>query len=178
MHSPRFDYAPKNLTQWFSRRRAMRGSGVTGIVAAPSPTESATVSPAPRRVTHRLTLGAYVRVGPSANAALYGGPKGYLSGDLEFGIAGDGTLVDAALVLSDGTALPVAGQAIGRALHLRVAFGGSVLVLVGTAAEDLGSRAGEVGGVMTGPRAGDLGDWRATITKIGADDDPSPSIPL
>ena len=41
------------------------------------------------------------------------------------------------------------------------------LVLVGTAEQDLAICQGAVGGLLSGPQLGDLGDWQATATALG-----------
>ena len=59
------------------------------------------------------------------------------------------------------------GQATGRAINLRAEAEGGPIVLVGTTERDLAACRGAVDGLLTGPQAGDLGDWHATATALG-----------
>jgi hypothetical protein len=171
MDDRRFDAFSRSLAHGLSRRQAVSRLGAGGLAAGfaavfgrgvPHAAGQATGEP-----TCRLALVANVRLGPSAGALLRGTTPGELRGDLEFGVGEAGAVDGARLRLADDTELPVVGQVLGRALHLRVALEeDQPLVLVGTAAQDLGDCAGAVGGPLTGPQPGDLGDWHATATAI------------
>lgn len=98
---------------------------------------------------------ATVHYGPDAGLSL----GGVLT--LQLDASGDthGTLVRA-----DGSQVNVVGQVTGRAINLALDLGnGRRVVGVGTADADIRSCQGAIGGQLSGPEPGDLGDWGYAI---------------
>jgi len=166
----RFDALAKALAGGVSRRRALARFGVGGLaagLAAAGANRAGAALPTAQAETCRLTLVASVRLGPSAGALLQGTTPGELRGELGFALGADGAIERGRLRLEDGTELAVVGQATGRAINLRIDAGEDlVFVLVGTAEQALTICRGAVDGPLTGPQAGDLGDWHATATPL------------
>jgi len=154
---------------WTRRRFGLAAGGlVAGLAASLGRAHAAAALPLPQAETCRLTVVANVRVGPSATAVLQGDVPGELRGDLSFALAADGSIDQGSWRLASGPELPVVGEADGRAITLRVQAGiAQTLVLVGAGAQRLDRCTGAVDGLLTGPQAGDLGDWHATATSIG-----------
>jgi len=166
-----FDDMSRAMAMGMPRRQLLARLGAgglgAGLLAAIGVERTRSALPAAQDDTCRLTLVANVRLGPSAGAVLAGTTPGELRGELSFALGDGGAIDRGRLRLADGDELPVVGQAIGRAVHLRVQLTQrQPVVLVGTAAEDLGACRGAVDGLLTGPQAGDLGDWHATATAL------------
>src|SRR4051812_27947942 len=108
-----------------------------------------------------LDFTSTVRQGPSSN-----GNAQQIKGELTFGLTGNGTLDNASLRLASGTSVPVVGQATGPSLQLRLQFGpNQTIIAVGVGEHDITDCQGAIDGLATGPAAGDLGDWHATVLR-------------
>ncbi len=167
-----FDQLSRAMARGLPRRQLLARLGAGGLGAAlfgaASLDRVRSAVPAAQAATCQLDLVANVRLGASAGATIGGAVPGELRGQLSFGFDDGGAISGGRLRLADGKELPVVGQALGRALHLRVQLGAQQpLILVGTAEQDLGSCQGAVDGLLTGPQPGDLGDWHATATSLG-----------
>jgi len=167
-----FDQLSRALARGLPRRTLLARLGAGGLGAAVLGVASLdrvrSAIPAAQAATCQLDLVANVRLGASAGATIGGSMPGEFRGQLSFGFDDGGAISDGRVRLADGKELPVVGQALGRALHLRVQLGAKQpLILVGTAEQDLGSCQGTVDGMLTGPQPGDLGDWHATATSLG-----------
>lgn len=167
-----FDQLSRAMARGLPRRTLLARLGAGGLGAAVLGVASLdrvrSAVPAAQAATCQLDLVANVRLGASAGATIGGAVPGELRGQLSFGFDEGGAISDGRLRLADGKELPVVGQALGRALHLRVQLGArQPLILVGTAEQDLNTCQGAVDGLLTGPQPGDLGDWHATATSLG-----------
>ncbi len=165
------DELSRSMARGLPRRTLLARLGAGGLGAALLGVTSAdrvrAAVPVAQAATCQLDLVANVRLGASAGTPIGGSVPGELRAQLSFGFDDRGAITSGSLRLANGQEVPVVGQALGRALHLRVATGNQLLVLVGTAEQDLGSCQGAVDGMVTGPQAGDLGDWHATATALG-----------
>ncbi len=185
MDARRFDRFSKALAERSSRRRALNalGSGSIGatlLAFAGLRTGAAQDEPA----TCRLQLSATVAVGPSGGSTF--------TGELTLELDPEGAIDAGTLVADDGAVFEVAGQATGRALHLRIEIDGDhVLSLTGVAQRDVILCRGRIDGTFGEPDVGDLGTWTATrrrgqaaptpvITGAsgGSSDGPAPCAPL
>ena len=167
-----FDQLSRAMARGLPRRTLLARLGAGGLGAAvlgvASRDRVRSAVPAAQVATCQLDLVANVRLGASAGAMIGGAVPGELRAQLSFGFDDGGAISGGRLRLADGKELPVVGQALGRALHLRVQLATrQPLILVGTAEQDLGSCQGTVDGLLTGPQPGDLGDWHATATALG-----------
>src|SRR5215213_636246 len=183
MHPSQFDALSRKLADGVSRRQAVRRFGAAGLLAG------LTTALGRDRMAQAIPAGqadapgdclfdivANVRLGPSAGAILEGNVPGELRGELTFAIGPDGAVDSGRLSIEGGPEFPVVGQVDGRALNLRVEVGrDQTVVLVGTAARPLDQCKGDVDGLLTGPRVGDLGDWHATATSVGGGEGPPPT---
>ncbi|MGH2551234.1 MAG: hypothetical protein ACRDHN_17750 [Thermomicrobiales bacterium] len=85
-----------------------------------------------------------------------------LAGLLSFKISESGALSSGTLRGSDRT-YPVAGQASGRSITLRVEIGdGAIFIAAGVGEYTVRACGGEYSGPASGPARGDLGDWIAS----------------
>jgi len=167
-----FDQLSRAMARGLPRRTLLTRLGAGGLGAAlfgaASLDRVRSAVPAAQAATCQLDLVASVRLGASAGVMIGGAVPGELRGQLSFGFDDGGAISGGRLRLADGKELPVVGQALGRALHLRVQMGKQQpLILVGTAEQDLATCQGAVDGMLTGPQAGDLGDWHALATSLG-----------
>lgn len=158
MDPNRFDALTRRYATATTRRAALGGLVGGGLLAA--------FGHAPARAATTCTLSwtANVRFGPSTGAMLVAGGTlpGELKGTLSLALGDDGAIDQGQLRLADGSTVTVVGQALGRALHLRLQTGnGQALVAVGTAEQAVASCTGMIDGSLTGPQAGDLGEWHA-----------------
>lgn len=100
---------------------------------------------------------ATVHQGPNAGLAV--------SGELQIQIDASGHL-SGALVRPDGVQVVASGQTIGQAINMLFDLGnGQELFGVGTLSNDLQMCQGLGGGPLTGPKPGDSGDWRWTLSR-------------
>ena len=183
MHPSQFDAFSRKLADGVSRRQAVTRFGAAGLLAgltgALGRDRTAQALPAaqadPLSVC-LLEIVANVRLGPSAGAILEGNVPGELRGELTFAIGPNGAVDSGRLGVEGGPELPVVGQAAGRALNLRIEVSpDQTIVLIGTAARPLDQCRGDVDGLLTGPRVGDLGEWHATATALGGGEGPPPT---
>ena len=114
-----------------------------------------------------LDFNGNVRLGPNERTEFGpGGEPGEVAGRLRITIRDDGSIQTGDLSLDDGTRFSAVGQATGRTLDLRMdSDAGWLLVAHGVAERNLRDCQGAIAGMLTGPEAGDLGDWRATLTR-------------
>jgi hypothetical protein len=183
MHPNQFDAFSRKLADGVSRRQAVTRFGAAGLLAgltsALGRDRTAQAIPAVQADTPSVCLlevVANIRLGPSAGAILEGNVPGELRGELTIAIGPDGAIDSGRLAVEGGPELPVVGQANGRALNLRVEVApDQTVVLLGTAARPLDQCTGDVDGLLTGPRVGDLGDWHATATALGGGEGPPPT---
>jgi len=160
MDAGRFDA----LTRSLSRRRSRRGVAAGGLAAGLA---AFGLERAAAQQACALQIQATTAVGPHQNT-IY-------TGTLNLTIGDEGAIDDGSFDTSDGGSFPLVGQAVGRALHLRITLdGGQVLALEGTAANDLVLCRGEASGVFGGPDDLDLGTWR---TINGQSGNTAPSVP-
>src|SRR5262245_35122830 len=109
----------RRIVAWLGGGGAASVLGATGLARAyGAPAADAKAAQAPCT----LHLVGTVRLGPSAGKLLTpkGTKPGELRGDLGFAIGKDGAIEQGVLVLADGTKWAVVGQAVGRALNLRI----------------------------------------------------------
>lgn len=94
---------------------------------------------------------ASVRQGPDAGILLVG--------NLSFKIDGNGRL-SGALVTKDGRQIAASGQTVGQAISLIFNLDTDQHIFgTGTLEHDVQECSGVMGGSLTGPNAGDSGDW-------------------
>src|SRR5215211_7074186 len=168
MDPDRFDSLAKRLVTPASRRAALGGLAAGGLLSALGLGRAIPETRAAQQGTCELAFVATVRLGPSLDKKLTPGAsgKGELRGELRFGLSESGNLEDAALVLSDGTTLPVVGQATGHSLQVRIELGPRLaLVAVGVGEQEVAKCRGAIDGLTSGPDVGDLGDWHAAVLR-------------
>jgi hypothetical protein len=161
----RFDVLAKAVAGGLSRRKALQhlaGGGVTAALLAAAGLGKTPAAAQPSAQITGMSPGcvvefeATVRLGPSAGLTL----RGRLAGVVDAA----GHLSQGAFVLADGTRLPLVGQLNGRAINLLIQLSaGRNVYGVGTLENDLHLCSGSLGGVFSGPLAGDLGDWAAVV---------------
>ncbi len=128
--------------------------------------------------TCSLDIVANVRLGPSEGAILQGSVPGELRGEIAFALDPEGRIDGGTWRLEGGGELAVSGQATGQALTLRVQAGiGQTIVLTGAGEEDFAVCTGAADGLFTGPQRGDIGDWHAIATSLGAPQATTPPAP-
>ncbi len=182
MEHKRFDHLSRTLADRPARRRGVLAGGggallgLLGLSRARAQdddlgdsgelTPEATTAPADETPAASngddlcvMEFTATVRTGPT----LEDGGNAELSGRLSFRLGEDAELVpaDSQLEAEGGNRYPVIGQTRGRAVSLKINLGPGTIVALGTAEESARSCAGEIRGMTTGPRPGDLGDWIA-----------------
>ena len=175
MDPNQFDTIAKGVAGTSTRRAALGtvlASGfltALGLKAAPlaaqdeqkqpkQPKEDQSTQP---QQTCVLDFTSTVRQGPSAT-----GNAQQIKGELTFSLTGKGTLDKASLRLASGTSVPVVGQATGPSLQLRLQFGpNQTIIAVGVGEREIADCQGAIDGIATGPAAGDLGDWHATVLR-------------
>jgi hypothetical protein len=175
MDPNQFDALSRTVASGVSRRRAVARFGAAGLLAGLSGAlgrermaAGAPVLQDESAVSCQLEIVASIRLGPSAGVIIDGNVPGELSGKLTLAIGADGAIDSGRFRSKGGAELPVVGQAAGRSLNLRLDVGDDqTLIFVGTAAQPLKQCKGDIDGLLTGPRVGDLGDWHATATARG-----------
>src|SRR5215217_398118 len=183
MDPNQFDALSRTVASGVSRRRAVARFGVAGLLAGLSGAlgrermaAGAPVLQDESAVSCQLEIVASIRLGPSAGVIIDGNVPGELSGKLTLAIGADGAIDSGRFHSKGGAELPVVGQADGRSLNLRVDVADDqTLIFVGTAAQPLKQCKGDIDGLLTGPRVGDLGDWHATATALGGGEGPPPT---
>lgn len=84
-------------------------------------------------------------------------------GTLSLSIGPDGAIDSGTLQLSDGTTVPLVGQAIGRAIRLRIgADPEQAVTFTGSGIFPLDQCTGDLTGAFVGPDLQDIGVWIAT----------------
>jgi hypothetical protein len=182
MDPSQFDALSRKVASGVSRRQAVARFGTAGLLAGLSGVlgRERTVAAAPvlqaaTPISCQLEIVASIRVGPSAGVIVGGNVPGELSGKLTIAIGADGAIDSGRFRVKGGADLPVVGQADGRSLNLRVDVADDqTLIFVGTAAQRLEQCTGDIDGLLTGPRVGDLGDWHATAKALGRGGAPAP----
>jgi hypothetical protein len=182
MDPSQFDALSRKVASGVSRRRAVTRFGAAGLLAGLSGVlgreRTAAAVPVMQGATPiscQLDIVAAIRLGPSAGVIIAGNVPGELSGKLTVEIGADGAIDSGRFRVKGGAELPVVGQAVGRSLNLRVDVGDDqTLIFVGTAAQRLEQCTGDIDGLLTGPRVGDLGDWHATAKALGGGQAPAP----
>jgi hypothetical protein len=165
MDGTQFDAMVRSVAQPATRRaslRALAGAGLLGLLARQQPAVTAQTGGQGQICT--LAFAAMVRLGPSLGQPLVPGAAqaGELRGQLQFTLSHTGSLEQAALTLANGASVPVVGQVTGTSLELRIGLGQQVaLVAIGVGEQPIANCQGAIDGVVTGPQAGDLGDWHA-----------------
>src|SRR5215212_6308297 len=150
MDAERFDTLARALSAPRSRRAALSSAAAGGLLTALGLTRAV---PETRAAQGGLCVVAF---------AATTGRTGEVRGNLSFSLSQRGSLDNAALTLPDGTQVPVVGQATGHSLQLCIALGPQqALVAVGVGEQEITQCLGAIDGVVSGPQAGDLGDWHA-----------------
>jgi hypothetical protein len=154
MDASRFDALTRSLTRRRSRRGFAAGGLAVGLAALG-------VDRALAQPVCALQIQATTAIGPDQNTVY--------TGTLNFDIGEDGAIDSGSFDTDDGASHPLVGQAIGRALHLRITLGpDQVLSLEGTATNDLILCRGDASGTFGGPDVMDLGTWRTVESQSGA----------
>ncbi len=97
-----------------------------------------------------------MRQGPSAGTVY--------DGVLALRVGQAGSIDDGVLVVDGETAIPVVGQATGRAINLLFSMEDAPpLYGVGTLENDISQCTGQMGGPFAGPQPGDGGDWAGIV---------------
>lgn len=164
MDANRFDTLAKALTGTRSRRSAIGSVVASGVLGALGLGRGETAPVAAQGVGLCVVdFLAVVRQGPSATRSLApGGSPGTLRGYLRYSLSESGNLEGADLLLSDGTSLPVVGQATGFGFQARIDLGqGQALVAVGVGEQEVTRCLGRLDGTTTSTEIGDLGEWHA-----------------
>lgn len=174
MEGTRFDRFARAFATRRSRRQAVRAVGAGAAIAAAGAPGRSLAQAAAGVQTCVLEIEIAVRFGPSFDDA---GEDLVLTGELRLPIGERGRVDDGLLALDDDDEeYPVVGQVDGRAVSLVVEYGRRErITLVGVADELLAECRGEVGGPVTGPARGDLGDWRAIALELLGAAEPTPT---
>lgn len=155
MDARRFDGFSKKLAKRSSRRRVLHafgGGGIGGTLLALAGLRATSAQDEP--ATCRFQLDATVAAGPSTGTTF--------TGELTLTLEPEGAIDAGEFAADDGTVYEVTGQAVGRALYLRIELGGDhVLALTGIAQRDVSLCRGRIDGTFSGPDVGDLGTWQA-----------------
>lgn len=168
MDSHHFDSLARRLAVPQTRRTALGAAAAGGVLSAIGIRRAAPAARAQGK-TCTLDFVASVRLGPTAQRALAEGVRlDELKGELSFALSATGSLENGALLLPGGERLSVVGQATGHALQLRIATGEqTALIAVGVGEQEIADCRGAADGLVTGPEAGDLGDWHAAAKRQG-----------
>lgn len=167
MDPHRFDRLSRAFADGLTRRQMVGGLGAGGLAAALFGSRvGAAQSGDVRTCTYDFT--ATIDIGPGSHAK----NTRDVVGELRLTIGPDGAIDQGTLVGGDGAESAVVGQAVGRAISLRISVAANqTLVAVGTAQFPVVGCKGPMGGPLTGPRRHDVGDWSAAPKKSG----PSPT---
>ena len=160
MDASQFDQLTRTMAASTNRRRALGALTAGGVLGALGLGRTAIAQPS----TCTLDFVTTIRSGPTRGQLLTSdaAQPGEARGELSFSLSSTGALENGTLLLTDGTSLPVVGQATGTSLNVRIDAGeGLVLVAIGVGEQEIAACQGAIDGLMTGPQAGDLGDWHA-----------------
>lgn len=164
MGPARFDALAAALTARLTRRRALGTVGVAGLAVAAAGRAAHGGAVAQdddmSRQTCALDFAATVAIGPSAGRAI--------AGKLKLKIGPDGAIDSASLTTTDGQGYVAVGQALGRALQLRITVAdGQFVALAGTGEQAVRLCSGRIDGTFGGPQGHDLGTWSAVPSGAG-----------
>lgn len=102
-----------------------------------------------------LTIDATVELGASAGQSF--------QGTLSISVGPDGAIDSGTLQFSDGTSVPVVGQATGRSIRLRAGSApDTTITFVGSAVFPVEQCSGDFAGAFVGPGLQTIGAWAAT----------------
>jgi hypothetical protein len=167
-----FDALARTVAARRTRRKLLARFGIGGAAGAAAVASAAVLPVGVREavaadVVCTLDFNGAVRLGPNERTKIGpGGEPGEVTGRLQITIRDDGSIRTGDLSLSDGTGFSVVGQATGRSLGLRMdSDNGWLLTVYGVAERNLRDCKGQIAGMLIGPESGDLGDWRATLTR-------------
>ncbi len=161
MDGNRFDNISRAFAGRSTRRAAIRQAGAGGMLAAVAGAigmgrnsafaqDDDTTEPTPCK----LVFYAETAVGPDKND-IY-------EGEIDFEINADGAIDTGVLTTKDGDEYDFVGQAVGRAINLRITIeNGKYLSLTGTGQTDIDLCRGGIDGTFGGPKQRDLGTWYA-----------------
>ncbi len=153
MDERRFDNWTRELGRRVSRREALKAAGIGGAAAAFS--RVASVAEAQGACT--LTIHAETIGGPSAPVVF--------DGVLQFAVASDGLLTQAAYMPGGGNAVSANGFSMGRSIDFEILLApNQVLVYSGLGDDAVALCQGAFAGIFSGPRPGDLGAWLASAS--------------
>ena len=159
MDANRFDELSRALAARSNRREAVRRGGVLAAVAGAFGLGGARAlaqDDEEERETRRCEIAfrSVVVVGPNEEATF--------EGLLTLQIGEDGTIDRGTLETEGPRPYRVVGQAVGRALSLRIEIDDDrALALSGVGERDVRDCRGKLSGTFAGPEFGDLGTWEA-----------------
>lgn len=118
MDPRRFDRWSKAVASSLTRREAVGGAGVAGLLAALMPWRGGNLAAAQaERTTCTYEMEAAIAVGRGAR-----NQTRMIAGELRITIEPDGAIDDGVLIDADGAESQVVGQATGRAINLRISL--------------------------------------------------------
>jgi hypothetical protein len=104
-----------------------------------------------------LSIDATVELGPTAGQSF--------QGTLTISVGPDGAIDTGTLQFSDGSSVPVVGQATGRSIRLRAGSApDTTITFIGSGVFAIDQCSGEVTGAFVGPGLQTIGVWIATGT--------------
>jgi len=104
-----------------------------------------------------FSLSGTVELGPTADQSF--------QGMLSISIGPDGSIDSGTLQFSDGTSVPVVGQATGRSIRLRAGSAPeTTITFIGSGVFPIEQCSGELTGAFAGPGLQTIGAWLATGT--------------
>ena len=102
-----------------------------------------------------LSVSATVELGPTAGQSF--------QGTLSLSVGPDGAIDSGTLQFSDGTSVPVVGQATGRSIRLRAGSApDTTITFVGSGVLPIEQCSDELAGAFVGPGLQTIGAWMAT----------------
>ncbi|MGI8477115.1 MAG: hypothetical protein ACR2OO_12180 [Thermomicrobiales bacterium] len=160
MDPTRFDAMSRSFAERSTRRAAIRGLGGGGLAAGLLAVVGLRSSDALAATTTTCDLAFTGTVAAGVD------DKTAIPSALSLPIGADGAIDAGTLTLGQGGKLAVVGQAVGRALSLRVDFGGGkTMALTGTGENDISKCTGRIDGTFGGPDVTDFGTWTAAAKK-------------
>jgi hypothetical protein len=104
-----------------------------------------------------LAIDATVQLGPTAGQSF--------QGTLTISVGPDGAIDSGTLQFSDGSSVPVVGQATGRSIRLRAGTApDTTITFIGSGVFPIEQCSGELTGAFVGPGLQTIGAWMATDT--------------